>query len=126
MPRSQLNNYSLISAYNYPVNNQIDYSKYRLSRQGHLYKESNSWKKYLTIGGVGLSALLSVNRLPALSRISFFPMSRQKKVLYVVSSVLKTGFVSFVMGTGIDVLINSSRAKRTDELADLNSQQLYY
>ena len=85
-----------------------------------------TWKKYLTIGGVGLSALLSVNRLPALSRISFFPMSRQKKVLYVVSSVLKTGFVSFVMGTGSDVLINSSRAKRTDELADLNSQQLYY
>ena len=108
-----------------PVYNQMDYSGYKLTKQGNLYKESNSWKTYAPMIAAPWGA---INAVLADSESSI--LSRQKKTtalkaFTVIYSAFISGLLWLGLGTLIDKAIDTSRAKRADELAELNTRSYY-
>ncbi len=121
-----VNSYTASGGIKQSVYDQVDYSGYKLTSQGNLYKESNSWKTYAPLVAAPLGALNAIS-----AEAEFSTLPRQKKPISSrIFTVIYTAFISgllwFGIGSIIDKIIDSSRAKRADELADLNSQQLHY
>ena len=122
MPVFPVNNYSTtVIPYEHPVYNQVDYSGYKLTKQGNLYKESNSWKTYAPMIAAPWGA---INAMSANAEFSHFPKQKQPmslKLFTVAYAAFISGLLWLGMGTIIDKIIDSSRAKRADELAAQDS-----
>lgn len=114
MPINPVSIYPMtIASYEQSNGNFVDYTGYKLSSKGNLYKESNSAK---------IIGPLVALPLPLIANI--LAKSLNKKTMTnsaLLGHTIRGALMWLGIGTIIDKIIDSSRAKGADELVNWNS-----